>query len=145
MYRPLGRILRVYNRTLVRALQERGFPDFSPAFPQVLSNLDTEGTRIGLLASRAGITRQAAGQLVAEIERAGYVKGQAAPDDARATVVRFTTRGKRLLETVLDLVEEVEASFARVVGEAEFAIIRTGLAQIADAVDAEGAFGAGDE
>ena len=38
-----------------------------------------------------------------EIERCGYVDRRAAPDDARATVVRFTARGRRLLATVFDL------------------------------------------
>src|SRR5262245_31851920 len=109
LYRPMARVFRVYNRRLLTAIVERGFTDFSPAFPQILSNLDTAGTRIGVLAVRAGVTRQAAGQLVNEIERCGYVARRAADDDARATVVEFTTRGKKLLATVISIVEEIEA------------------------------------
>jgi DNA-binding MarR family transcriptional regulator len=117
LYRPLARTLRVYNRRMVDELHARGFPDFSPAFPQLLSNLDTEGTRIGVLAARAGVTRQAAGQLVDEIERCGYVRRRPAVDDARATVVSFTPRGRRLLATIFALVEEIESSFAAIVGK----------------------------
>ena len=90
LYRPLARTLRVYNRRLLDGLRARGFTDFSSAFPALLSNLDLEGTRIGVLAKRAGITRQAAGQLLREIEKCGYVERRAAADDARATIVRFT-------------------------------------------------------
>src|SRR4029078_8072605 len=79
LYRSLTRTLRVYNRWLVARLHERGFEEFSPACPQILSNLDTEGTRVGVLAARAGVTRQAAGQLLREIERCGYVDRQAHP------------------------------------------------------------------
>jgi DNA-binding MarR family transcriptional regulator len=145
LYRSLTRTLRVYNRILVNELRERGFTDFSPAFPQILSNLDTEGTRIGVLATRAGMTRQAAGQLIAEIERCGYVSRRAAPDDARATVVRFTARGRRLLQTVFALVEQVETQFAAVVGSNDYLHLTANLARIADAIDPEGAFGSSDE
>jgi DNA-binding MarR family transcriptional regulator len=145
LYRPLGRILRVYNRRLVDELHARGFDDFSPAFPPILSNLDTEGTRIGVLAERAGMTRQGAGQLVADIERCGYVRRKAAKDDARATIVRFTPRGRKLLETVFGLVEAIEGEFAAVIGAGEFERVRVGLARIADAIDPNGAFGTADE
>ena len=149
LYRPLGRIWRVYNKRLVTALHAMGFADFSPAFPQILSNLDTQGTRIGVLATRAGVTRQAAGQLVAEIERCGYVERRPSDEDARATVVRFTARGRKLLANVFDLVEEIEAEFAaildRQLGRGAFDGLRMQLARLADAVDPQGAFGSADE
>jgi DNA-binding MarR family transcriptional regulator len=146
LYRSLTRTLRSYNRLLIDGLHARGFTDFSPAFPQVLSNLDTEGTRIGVLAARAGVSRQAMGQLVAEIERSGYVRRSAAKEDARASVVRFTPRGKRLLENVLELVEQIEGDFSAVIGAKAFAAVRAGLGCIAAAIDPEGAFGStGDE
>jgi DNA-binding MarR family transcriptional regulator len=145
LYRPLGRTLRVYNRRLLSELHARGFEDFAPSFPQMLSNLDTAGTRIGVLAARAGVTRQAAGQLLAEIERCGYVERRPAHDDARATVVHFTPRGRHLLATVFTIVEKIEAEFAEIIGRDEFDRVRVGLARIADAIDPEGAFGEVDE
>jgi DNA-binding MarR family transcriptional regulator len=145
LYRPLARTLRLYNRTLVAALHARGFADFSPAFPQLLSNLDAAGTRINVLALRAGVTRQAAGQLLSEIERCGYVERRPAPDDARATIVRFTARGRQLLTTVFTLVEEIESSFANIVGAEELRRVTMALSRIADVVDPGGAFGRGDE
>jgi DNA-binding MarR family transcriptional regulator len=145
LYRSLTRTLRAYNRRLVAAVQERGFPEFSPAFPQLLSNLDIEGTTIGVLAARAGITRQAAGQLAAQIERCGYIERAPSPRDARATVVRFTALGRSLLATVLDVVEEVESEFAAIVGQGEFADLRVRMLAIADAIDPGGSFGTGDE
>jgi DNA-binding MarR family transcriptional regulator len=144
LYRSLTRTLRVYNRLLVERLRARGFDDFSPAFPSLLSNLDADGTRIGVLAGRAGVTRQAAGQLLREIERCGYVKRWDSPTDARATVIAFTPRGKRLLATVLELVEQIEGDFATMLGPGEFDRAREALFQIADRVDPGGALGAGD-
>ena len=144
LYRSLTRTLRVYNRRMVEGLHARGFEDFLPAFPSMLSNLDIVGTRIGVLASRAGVTRQAAGQLLKEIEQRGYVTLKSSPDDARVTVVHFTARGRRLLAAVLKLVEEIEGEFEHLLKRGRFAVVRDGLGRIADALDPEGAFGAAD-
>jgi DNA-binding MarR family transcriptional regulator len=132
-------------RVRFEGVRARGFADFSPGFPALLSNLDVEGTRIGVLARRAGVTRQAAGQLLREIQRCGYVELVDAADDARATVVRFTAQGRRLLSTVLDLVEDIEARFAGELGADEFARVRDGLLQLANRLDPVGAFGTADE
>ncbi len=145
LYRALARTLRVYNKMLIAALHARGFEDFSPAFPQILSNLDTEGTRVGVLAARAGVTRQGAGQLLADIERCGYVERSRAADDARAIVVRFTPRGRRLLSNIFELVLETEAKFAELVGKREFDQLRATLERLANAIDPGGVFGVGDE
>ena len=145
LFRPLARTLRVYTRRLIQGLHARGFADFSPAFPQLLANLDIEGTRIGVLARRAGVTRQAAGQLLREIERCGYVERSSATDDARATVVRFTPRGRRLLSNVFELVEEIEGEFAGHVGPREFDRLRGTLLRLANTIDPVGAFGSSDE
>jgi DNA-binding MarR family transcriptional regulator len=145
LYRALGRVARVYNRVLVEGLHTRGFEDFTVAFAQILSNLDTQGTRIGVLAERSGVTRQAAGQLVAEIERAGYVERSKAKDDARAVVVRFTPRGKKMLEAVFELVDSIEGDFAQSLAKGEFDRLRRSLAELADRVDRQGSFGEADE
>jgi len=39
LYRSLSRMLRVYNRLLIAGLHARGFTDFSPSFPPLLSTL----------------------------------------------------------------------------------------------------------
>jgi DNA-binding MarR family transcriptional regulator len=144
LYRSLARILREYNRRLIVELEARGFTDFSPAFPQFLSNLDTEGTRIGVLALRAGVTRQAAGKFVMEIESCGYVARRQDQRDARATMVTFTARGRQLLAAVLEIVECIEGGFAELLGEAELEGLREGLFRIAQDFDPAGALGAGD-
>jgi DNA-binding MarR family transcriptional regulator len=145
LYRSLTRTLRIYNRRVVDGLWARGFTDFTLAFPQILSNLDLQGTRIGILAERAGVTRQAAGQLVNEIERCGYVQRKQAPEDARATVVQLTAKGRRLIAAILELAAETEASFGQLLSVREFDRVRTGLVRIADAVDPIGAFGVDDD
>lgn len=144
LYRSLTRTLREYNRRLVEGLHARGFPDFSPAFPALLSNVDLSGTPIGVAARRAGVSRQAVGQLVREVERCGYARRDRSPTDARVSIIRFTPRGKRMLATVLELVDEIELEMSRQLPRGDFARLRAGMQTIADAIDPEGALGVGD-
>lgn len=132
-------MLRAYNRRVVDELRARGFEDYSPAFPVLLSNLDTEGSHIGTLARRAGVSRQAAGQLLAQIERCGYVELKASPHDTRATMVRFTARGRRMLATVIELIEAIDAEWAALVGEKAFEQAQKSLFTIAESADPGGA------
>src|SRR4051812_30102615 len=102
LYRLLFRTLRSENQEMIRRLRGRGH-DVQPSYPSLLANLDTEGTRISALAARAGVTRQAAGQLLRDIERHGYVRRGSDPNDARAILVTFTAKGHRLLANALDV------------------------------------------
>lgn len=145
LYRPLARTLRVYTGRVVAEVRARGFADFSPAFPPLLSNLDVQGTQIGVLARRAGVTRQAAGQLVREIERCGYVSRHASPTDARATVVRYTPKGRRLIAAILDVADATEREFATHLAPGDFDKLRDILLRLANTVDPIGAFGVADE
>jgi DNA-binding MarR family transcriptional regulator len=143
LYRSLIRVLRVYNRFLVEEVQARGF-ELQPSFPSLLANLDLEGSRIGVLAMRAGVTRQAAGQLLVEIEAAGFVSLTPDPDDGRATLVQFTPKGRKLFAAVIQVVEEFDRRLADILTEKDFDLMRANLAMIADRIDPEGALGSVD-
>lgn len=141
LYRLLTRTLRVYNRRLQTMLHARGFTDMSPGFFPILSNLDTEGTRIGVLALRGGVSRQAAGQLLKAIEECGYVELRPSAEDARVTMVHFSARGRKMLAAVFEIVDEIEGDFEAVLTKRDFGKLRGDLLKIADAVDPEGSFG----
>jgi len=144
LYRSIGRLLRVYNRRLIEELHRRGFEDFSPAFPPLLSNLDTAGSHIGTLARRAGVTRQAAGQLLRQIEGCGYIERLDSPHDTRATMVRFTARGRKLLANVLEIIEALDTEFALAIGAKAYGQVREGLFVVAERVDPGGALEPGE-
>ena len=144
LYRSMTRTLRVYNRRVIEGVHALGFADFQPSFPGMLSNLDTSGTRIGVLAARAGVTRQAAGQLLRQIERCGYITLTAARDDARATIVRYTPRGKKLIAAIIDLATRIERDLSAALPPGEFDRMRSGLVRVADRVDPVGTFGSVD-
>ncbi len=89
------RASRSFAALATRKLKERGHEGLGMAHTALLPHLDAEegGTRATEIAQRAGMTKQAAGRVLRDLERLGYVERMADPEDARATLVAFTTRG----------------------------------------------------
>jgi DNA-binding MarR family transcriptional regulator len=89
-------------------LEASGFPDSPPSFHPIFENLDREGTRLTVLAARTGLTHQSVGEVVAELERRGYVERTADPADGRARLVRLTDSGRQLVRAALQHIEAIE-------------------------------------
>jgi DNA-binding MarR family transcriptional regulator len=141
LYRLLLRASRAERIETLARIHRRGHTDATLTFTNLLANLDTEGTTISALARRAGITRQAASQQIAEIERAGYVTRRPDPRDARATIVEQTTEGRQLLQDALESVADIEAEYARLLGADRLEIVKSALAALLEHTDPEGTLG----
>lgn len=109
--------------------------------PNLLANLDTEGTSISALARRAGVTRQAASQQVAALEAAGYIERRPSESDARAVIIIQTRLGRALLEDAIDIVEELEAGYAETLGHRRLTDLKGSLASLLDRIDPIGTLG----
>lgn len=123
----LGVALAVRKR-MRRGLIERGH-DLHPSHTAVIPNLPAEGLRLTELAERLRVSVQRAGQLVQELADAGYVERVADASDARAKLVRYSARGRRLMRDVAEVDAELRRELAKRLGEAK-------LAQLASAVGA---------
>ena len=146
----LGRLLleasRQVGADLVAELQERGFDDARPGHAAVALRIDRRsGTRMGDLATRAGITKQGMLLLVDDLENRGYVRRVADPDDARARIVRLTVRGRRYVAEFRRALAAVEGRARRDLGDARYEAMRaaledlvSGSAEAADGVDGSG-------
>ena len=141
LLRQLVRLFRLMNDETVARMQARGFGGMQPSYPRLLGNLDTEGTRISGLARRMGITRQAVAQLVKEIEAAGFVERRADPEDGRGVIVAFTPQGRQGLATAVEVMAEIEAEYAGVVGQSGLDELKRHLKTILDRFDRQGGFG----
>src|SRR5690349_21030504 len=87
---------RLANEELHRRIADGGHPDVRLPHGDVFAYLDDGGTRVTELARRAQITKQSMGELVAHLERHGYVERVADPADGRAKLVRATSRGREV-------------------------------------------------
>jgi DNA-binding MarR family transcriptional regulator len=104
----------------------------------LLPHLDLSGTRITTLAERAGITKQAVGQLVAELEQRGYVERTIDPTDRRAVLVSFTTAGRQFLRDAEAIKHEIEADYTAILGAARLDDLRSALVALLDQTPSPG-------
>ena len=86
-----------------------------------------EGSRLTELADRAGLTKQAMGDLVDQCEAWGLVTRHPDPRDGRARIVRFTDVGLAWLQAFKDAVAQAEAEFRAEVGDEVATVVAIGL------------------
>jgi DNA-binding MarR family transcriptional regulator len=97
----LRRLAGLMVGELTVRLDAAGFSAIAPSFHPVFENLDPDGTRLTELAARAGMTHQSMGELVAKLEKLGYVTRTADPGDRRARLVRLTPQGQAMLRRAI--------------------------------------------
>src|SRR5262245_45023741 len=89
----IGRLLITAQRNFsVRArakLRERGHEGLTLAHTNLLAHLDVTGTRMTTLAERVGVTKQAIGGLVGELEEKSYIRREPDPADGRASIITY--------------------------------------------------------
>ncbi len=135
----VGRLLQfgshVFSDRAVAELQVRGHQDVRASHLSVVRNMNANGARITELARRAGMTKQAMGQLVRELRGHGYLELETDPVDRRAKLVTFTESGQRLARDAADSVAEVHTEFKRVVGKRGMKELRRLLTKVVDKFD----------
>lgn len=99
----------------------------SAAHVHITRHLDAGGTRPGVLAERAGMSKQAMGDLIAQCEAWGLVTRAADPHDARARIVRFTPDGLAWQQAFRGALVQAEAEFREAVGAEVATVVRLGL------------------
>jgi DNA-binding MarR family transcriptional regulator len=143
LYRLLLRASQAERRETLAALRQRGYTDVTHTDTALLASLDTDDTTISALARRCGITRQAASQQLALLERKGYVSREPDPADSRAVLVRRTEKGQALLHDALAIVADIEAGYAAHLGTERVAELKALLADLLGYADPQGGLGEG--
>ena len=105
----------------------------SAAHVHITRHLALQGTRLTELAERAGMSKQAMGDLVIQCEAWGLVTREADPRDARARIVKFTPTGLAWLQAFKDAVAQAEQEFRAEVGPEVATVVAIGLEAYAGA------------
>jgi DNA-binding MarR family transcriptional regulator len=126
---------RIGSERLHDRFAERGHPEVRTPHGNVMQFLDDAGTRVSVLAQRAQITKQSMAELVAHLERHGYVERIPDPDDRRARLVRATARGRELYVVAREFVAELEAEWTRKLGRQKMRQLRSLLEELNGAID----------
>jgi len=117
----IGRLLlranRAFSEQALRKLRQRGHTRLSMTHTTLLPHVDVNGTQATVLAEKAGITKQAAGRIIADLEREGYVQRLPDPADQRAAIIVFTDAGRQFLVDAYHVKKEIEAGYTALLGE----------------------------
>lgn len=97
----------------------------------VIRHMDVDGTRISELARRAGMTKQAMGQLVRELGQLRYVELWQDRTDRRAKLVTYTETGRALASDAARVLDEVHAEVKKALGKGGAKELRKLLRKVA--------------
>ena len=124
----IGALLRVpaqaIHRRIIAELNAAGFDGLSIAHMAVFRYPTPDGTRPGVLAERAGMSKQAMNRLLGSLEELGYMYRSDTPDSGRARIVRFTQRGHAAYAKALDVLQEIEREWSAELGQEDFAKLK---------------------
>jgi DNA-binding MarR family transcriptional regulator len=116
----LANVSRRFNAQLVARLAQAGFPEIRASYGAVLMPLfQQDDLRVGDLAARSGLSKQALTGLVRECEGAGLVERRRDPDDGRAFRVRLTRRGRRFQRVAEQVLGEIDADVVARLGRTD--------------------------
>lgn len=132
----LGALLRLAyqqaTQEMSRQLEESGHGVVQVAHLAVIQPLwdEPEGARLTTLAAAGRMTKQSMSALVDHLERHGYVERGDDPDDARASRIRLTAKGRALAKANRAFIRTLEARWGERVGHDRIEQLRETLAAI---------------
>lgn len=126
LLRMAYQITREYQ---LAALREHGFDDLNQALLNVMVYPHPDGVRPGDLAERINMTRQATNYLLGQLEALGYIERRAQKGGTRRLVF-LTRRGWQSVDRHRAAVLELEAQWAKAIGQRRFKDFKETLAQL---------------
>jgi DNA-binding MarR family transcriptional regulator len=132
----IGALLRVpgqvIQRRIIKELNAAGFKELIFPHMAVLQFPGPDGVRPGMLAQRAGISKQAMNQLLRSLENSGYIARFNAPDEGRARVVRLTKRGHAAYAKIHEVLRVIEREWTTELGPRHFTELKKLLLRVWD-------------
>jgi DNA-binding MarR family transcriptional regulator len=130
----IGALLRVpgqaIHRRLISDLNAAGFHELRLPHMAVLQFPGPDGVRPGVLAERAGISKQAMNQLLGSLESLGYIVRSDGPNGGRARIIRFTKRGHAAYSKIHEILCDIEREWRAELGPERFAQLKDLLLRV---------------
>ena len=131
----IGRLLLLARRDFLSRLAQKMAGRVPKALLHssgaLLPFIDLEGTRSTELARRLGISKQAVGKIVRELEDAGFLRRAHDEADGRAYLVSFTDAGVDYLLEMHDAITQIEREYEALTGVEQMKTLRASLGTIA--------------
>jgi DNA-binding MarR family transcriptional regulator len=137
----IGRLLFVVRRDFLARLETMMEQRIGHALLQssarLLPFIDLEGTRSVELARRMGVSKQAVGKIIKDLEEAGFLTRTVDDADGRAFLITFTEAGVDYLLEMHAAINQIEKEYEALVGAGQMQIVRAALGGIAYPEDAD--------
>jgi DNA-binding MarR family transcriptional regulator len=134
--RPLPALLDHVKELAIAQLHDRladeGFPEIRPGHGCVFRFIEPDGSRLTDIAERAGLTKQAVGEVVTDLEALGHVERRSCPDDGRAKIIHLTDSGRAAVDAAQRIFADIEARWAAEVGDRRMATLRATLTELSE-------------
>ncbi|OKK21103.1 MarR family transcriptional regulator [Streptomyces sp. CB00455] len=118
-----------------RRVAAAGYPDLRPLHGMAFQSLKGPGATATELAERLGVTKQAAGQIVDDLERRGYVRREPHPGGGRRKLVVLTPAADTHLAVAGRILHELEAELGHSV---DLGALRGELGRVVRTLHGEG-------
>jgi DNA-binding MarR family transcriptional regulator len=126
---------RLLNEEAIARIQSRGAPSFRVSYTALFPHISFEGTRATEIAKKVGITKQAVGQMLSDLEDMKVIERIQDPTDKRAHLVRFTAFGRDALLHGMSVLSEIEGELQTSMGEEKMSALRDSLQLIIQLVE----------
>jgi DNA-binding MarR family transcriptional regulator len=113
----------------LKTLESHGLGNLTPALLNVMVYPHPDGVRAGDLAERLNLTKQATNYFLGELEALGYIERRAQKGSKRRLVF-LTRRGWQSIDLQRAAVLELEAQWAKAIGQKRFDDLKEMLAQL---------------
>jgi DNA-binding MarR family transcriptional regulator len=131
----LLRAARLWNEAAVHRVQAASGPQLRLAHTGLFPHLNVEGRRATEIARRMGVTKQAVGPLLADLEGRGLIERVPDPKDGRARLLRLTPAGVGAMREGLQVLAQVEDVVREQVGGKRLRKTHAVLAEIVDLLE----------
>jgi DNA-binding MarR family transcriptional regulator len=130
----MGALLRVpaqsIHRRIIQELNAAGFEELRVPHMAVLQFPGPDGVRPGMLAERAGISKQAMNQLLRSLDALGYITRSDAPGEGRARIVHLTRRGRAAYAQIHEVLRDIEREWSAELGPKRFSELKELLLRV---------------
>jgi DNA-binding MarR family transcriptional regulator len=126
----LGMAFQLVLTEFNNRLADAGYADLRPIHGMAFQALKGPGATSSELAERLGVTKQAAGQIVDDLETRGYVRREPHPDGGRRKLVVLTPKAQEHLAIAGRTLHNLERQLGRRLGDPKLTELRTDLARL---------------
>ena len=130
----IGALLRIpaqaIQRRIIKELNAAGFKELRLPHMAVLQFPGPDRVGPGMLAERAGMSKQAMNQLLRSLEALSYIIRSDAANDGRARIVRLTKRGRAAYAKIHEILRDIEREWSDELGPEHFVQLKDLLSRV---------------